>query len=487
VTVGPGLDQSVRAILHEALEVYRDSPRAVGWLRHQQARLAAPLAVAVVGGPKSGKSTLVSAFVGEDVAPVELADGSQVSTWYQDGPQPRAVLYAARGPRQEVPVARRDRRLDIDLRQWRSPGVDRIVVDWPARNLRDVTLIDTPALPPPDSDAASAAMERIAGEADGLLYLVRDTQGGEQPVLRAAHDRAAPTTGPVSTLVVLSRADEIGAGRIDALSSAKQIVRRYRREGGTPAVCQNVIALAALLAQAGRTLRDNEFAALTALAGVPRAELDDFLLSADRFTGARFPIALDADIRHALLRRFGIFGLKLVTTLIRRGNANPTTLAAELVRRSGLGELRESIGQFLVGRREVLKARSALIALDTLLRAEPLPAARKLVADLERLLVSAHDFHELRLLSAIAAGRVALPDELAAEAGRLVGGEGTTLPERLGIDYQAGPAELHQRAFDALRRWHRETVNPLLSSTARRGAATVVRSCEAMLTQLSAS
>lgn len=484
MTAGAGLDLAVRAILNEALDVYRDSPRACGWLRHQHARLAGPLAVAVVGAPKSGKSTLVSAFVGEDVAPVELADGSQVPTWYQDGPQPRAVLYGPGGPPSEVPVARRDRRLDIDLRQWRSQHVDRIVIDWPGRNLRDVTMIDTPPLAVPDNDAVANTMERIVGEADGLLYLVRDTQGSELPILRAAHDRPVAAAGPVSTLLVLSRADEIGAGRIDALSSAKQIVRRYRRDGGVRAVCQNVIAVAALLAHAGRTLRDSEFAALTALSAVPRTELDDFLLSADRFTSARFPISLDLGTRQALLRRFGMFGLKLVTTLIRRGHTNPAKLSAELVQRSGLAELRESIGQFFVGRREVLKARSALIALDALLRAEPMPAARKLVADLERVLASAHDFHELRLLSALQVGRLALPEELAVEAQRLVGGAGTSLPERLGVDYQTGPAELHQRAFEALHRWHRETVNPMLSTTARHGAETVVRSCEAMLAQL---
>ncbi|HEX7661725.1 MAG TPA: GTPase domain-containing protein, partial [Pseudonocardiaceae bacterium] len=471
MTTPVGLDQAVRAILAEAQEVYRGSARASHWLHHQQARLAGPLTVAVLGAPKSGKSTLVSAYVGEEVAPVELADGAQVTTWYQDGPQPRAVLYGPGGP-WEAPAARRDRRLDVDLRPWPAERVDHIVIDWPGRNLREVTLIDTPGLPEPDRDATAVALERIVGVADCLLYLVRDTQAGELPALRAALARPVPTAGAASTLLVLSRADEIGAGRIDALSSAKQIVRRYRRDEGVRAACQDVIAVAGLLAEAGRTLRDTEFAAFTALATVPRASLEGFLLSADRFTSPRFPVALDVDTRRSLLHRFGMFGLRLGVTLVRQSCHEPVKLAAELVQRSGLAELRESIDEYFVGRREVLKARSALIALDGLLRAEPMPAARRLFAELERVLASAHDFRELRLLSALRVGQVALPDELATEARRLIGGVGTSLPDRLGVDYQTSPTELQQRAFDALHRWQRETMNPMLSRTARRGAET---------------
>ena len=82
---------------------------------------------------------------------------------------------------------------------------------------------------------------------------------------------------------MLSRADEIGVGRLDALNSARRIARRYRSDDKIRGLCQTVVAVAGLLAQTGRTMRQHEFAALTTLAGLSRAELDGMLLSVDRF------------------------------------------------------------------------------------------------------------------------------------------------------------------------------------------------------------
>jgi hypothetical protein len=91
---------------------------------------------------------------------------------------------------------------------------------------------------------------------------------------------------------VLSRADEIGVGRLDALNSARRIARRYRADSTIRGLCQTVVAVAGSLAQTGRTMRQ-EFAALTTLAGLSRPELDGMLLSVDRF--ARVESTLDTD------------------------------------------------------------------------------------------------------------------------------------------------------------------------------------------------
>ena len=64
---------------------------------------------------------------------------------------------------------------------------------------------------------------------------------------------------------------------------------------------------------------------------------------------------------------------------------------------------------------------------------------------MERILAGAHEFAELRLLATIRAGRgEAAPDALT-EAERLLGGDGGAPAARLGLDPDAGPAELHGR------------------------------------------
>jgi hypothetical protein len=283
----------------------------------------------------------------------------------------------------------------------------------------------------------------------------------------------------------MTRADELGAGRIDALTSAKQIARRRRSDIAVNAVCHNVIAVAGLLAETGRTLRDDEFAALRALSGIPRPELDLFLLSADRFAGGDLPIRMPADTRVALLDRFGMFGIRLCATLIRRGADSQATLAAQLAQRSGLSELRESIGRYFLDRTDALRGRSALLRLGMVLRAEPRPPARQLAADAERAVASTHDFAELRLLATLEAGRLTFPNDLAAAAERLAGGNGTSVPDRLGLDGQAAPDDVRNAVYDELGRWRAQAESPLLGTAERAAARTVVRSCEGMLADLS--
>ncbi|MBB5956452.1 hypothetical protein FHS29_003038 [Saccharothrix tamanrassetensis] len=454
------LADEVWVLLEEALAVYRDSPRAVAWLRGHQARFAEPVRVAVAGAPRTGKSTVASALIGEEFVP------TGTFTWYRDGMRPRATV----GPH-EVPIARRDGRAFVD-----AVDADRVTVEWPSRSLREMTLIDTPA---------DAPVEQVYGEADAVLYLTRHVHSTDLRYLRTAHDHPVARAAPVNTVLALARADEIGGGRIDALSSAKQIARRYRREAQVKPLCQNVIAVAGLLAVAARTLRAEEFAALASLASLPRTELEDHLLSADRFVGEDFPIRLDPSVRQGLVERFGIFGVRLTTTLIRQGFDTQVKLTGQLVQRSGLGELRDSIGLYFTGRHDVLKARSALLGLDVVLRNEPRSGSVGLAVGLERILATGHDFRELRLLAALQGGRTKLPGELDAEASRLVGGLGTNLLARLGMEYEPTEGELRHVVLDTLGRWREQAANPALDHGQRRAASVVVRSCEGMLAGLS--
>jgi hypothetical protein len=196
-------------------------------------------------------------------------------------------------------------------------------------------------------------------------------------------------------------------------------------------------------------------------------------MSTDRF------LTQDGPLRAALLERFGLFGVRLAVTLIRRGAQTQPALAAQLVPRSGLAELRDTIDQYFTERQEVLKARSALLGLEVVLRMEPHPAAATLAGELERTLASAHDFRELRLLAALRTGRVVLPPELNAEAVRLVGGNGTGITERLGSD----GAELPRTVVDAIRRWRALVETTGFGVSERRAAVVVLRSCEAMATR----
>jgi hypothetical protein len=457
VNPGAGLAGAVQDLLHRALNLYADDPRAVAVLHRELGRFSQPLRVAIAGPWRSGKSTVVNAIVGESVAPVEADGGGSGFTRYEDGPQPGIAA-----------------------------SEDHVVVTWPTRALRRMALIDTPAVAAEADDRGRSITDRIRRDADALLYLTRDARAGDLGFLHSLQEGEVARAAPVNVLLVLARADETGGGRVDALLTARQLTRRQHRDPEISSHCMGVVALGGLLALAGRTLTEREFAALAVLTAAPRAELDDCLLSADRFVGARFPAPVDPEVRRALLDRLGIFGVRLATTLIRTGCDSRAKLAAELVRRSGLAELRESMGRYFTDRAEVLQARSALVTLESLLRRQPWPGSRELLARLEQTIAAAHDFRELRLLATLADPQLGFDAESTAEAQRLVGGDGVDLTARLGVDQDADAAALWKLSAQALRRWQSQAEDPLLSLYQRRAAGVVVRSCEAMLVRLSA-
>jgi hypothetical protein len=190
------------------------------------------------------------------------------------------------------------------------------------------------------------------------------------------------------------------------------------------------------------------------------------------------------EVRRALLERFGMFGLRLSVSLLRGGVRDAAALADQLVARSGLVELREVLATQFTERRDVLKARSALIALERVLAVDPQPGAAPLAAEVERILAVTHDFAELRLLSDLRWRVVKLPREQAEEAERLLGGQGGSPAQRLGLEAGTDPAELREAALVALRTWRRRAESPMAARAQADAARTVVRSCEGVLATL---
>ena len=499
---------ATRRVLMVAVDAHRDDPATARRLHHQLRRLDEPLRVAIAGRVKAGKSTLLNALVGEQVAPTDAGECTRVVTWYRDGAAPRVVLHGRDGASRALPVRRHDGALTIDLDGTPAERCERLVVDWPSQNLRTTTLIDTPGL----ASTSTAVSQRTVAfldpdddgpsDADAVVYLMRHVHERDAAFLEAFRDRDVARTAAVTAVAVLSRADEIGGGRIDALVSARGIAARYRADPAVRGLCQDVVAVAGLLAETGRTLRAAEHAALAVLAAVPRDDLERELLSVDRFlragragggqdSGEGRDGGVDAAARRGLLERLGLFGIRLSTSLVRQGATTPAALSAELVAHSGLRELEQVLTTRFAGRRDALKARSALLAVDRVLaerRGRPgaggHAVAGPIRAEIEKVLAGAHELTELRLLGALRAGAVTLPAVAASDGERLLGDGGTTPAARLDLPVDAPPDALAHAAFAALDRWRGYAVNPLYGRPTTEACRVVVRSCEGLLAAL---
>ncbi|WP_027927960.1 hypothetical protein [Amycolatopsis benzoatilytica] len=388
---------------------------------------------------------------------------SDAFAYYRDSPRASALLGEA--------LDHLDEPLRVAIGGAAGTGKSMLAAalgDWPTRALRDVEFVDAP---PPSVLT------------DVSVRLLRHLEPEELAVLRPVAPSTFARQTAVDTILVLARADEVGAGRIDALMTAKQIARRAWREDPLCGGFQGVIAVAAQLAYGARAFTDDEFELLAAFAAVPREELERYLLSVDAFTDPAFPGPVSVETRRSLVVRFGLFGVRLALTLIRTGCDNRMKLSTELVRRSGLGELRDTIAGCFAARADMLRARTAVLRLEMVLAAEPRPHSDRLAARIERFSASAHDFRELRLIADIRGGRTALAGEAAEEAARLLGAEGTAPDERLGLESGIEPREIYEAALDAMMRWRYEAERPDRPPAERAAAQVVVRSAEGLLAQ----
>jgi hypothetical protein len=265
------------------------------------------------------------------------------------------------------------------------------------------------------------------------------------------------------------------------MASAAQVAARYRKDPKIRRLCQTVVPVAGLLAQAGVTLTEENFRALGRIAQAAPAAADALLLTADRFLYSETEIAVSKEERAVLLGAFGLFGVRLAVTLLRDGTARSAPeLARELVARSGVGELRGILGSGFVARRDVLKARSALRALDGALREPSLAADVDAALDLERIVAGAHEFAEMNLLDECRGGAAPFRDDELDEVERLLGASGPSAAERLGLPAGADPAAVREALGAAALKWQTRAESPMSSRDLVDAARVLVRTCEGL-------
>lgn len=476
-------------LLREAKLLYAGNPSALKVLKTLAARLEEPMRVAVAGMVKSGKSTLLNAIIGEEIAATDASESTKIVTWYRYGRVPKLTLHLQHGEPRELPVRRQKGHLVYSLDGFPPENVVHLVMEWPSPHLENLTLIDTPGLASTSETTSARSVNFLApddspSDVDAVVYLMRHLHSSDVQFLEALKDSKRRYSGSVDAMVVLSRVDEIGAGRIESLVSARQITDRYQKDKNLQRLTLGVLPVAGLLAESARTLRESEYAALAELAVMDKPARERTLLSVDRFLSASQPSTVKTDMRVELVNRFGLFGIRLAVVLIASGWKDAASLAQELSRRSGLDELLELLhGQFH-DRAAEMKTRSVLIGVDQLLREQPVPKSDKVNLLLERLLSTSHELREFRLLMRLRSGAVSLPTELLPEAEQLLGGYGTSATTRLGLPKEASPVEIETAALSHVQRWRELSEYPLLDKSTSEAYRTIVRSCEGILEEL---
>ncbi|MFE1645820.1 dynamin family protein [Microbacterium sp. P01] len=476
-------------LLDETRELYADDTSAIAQLDRWQQRLREPLRLAVAGMVKAGKSTVLNALIGEQIAPTDAGECTRTVTWYRYARTARITARLIGGGEVRLPVTRSDGALVMDLGGRQAEDVARIDVEWPSESLRSTVLIDTPGIASISADVSERSVRFLTptdapSEADAILYLLRHIHASDVSFLEAFRDAAAGSSQTINAVALLSRADEIGSGRIDSLLSAARIASRYRQDGALRSLALGCIPVAGLLAEGARTLRENEFSAFQELAGLDRSIRDRMLISVDRFTRPGEQTTLSVQRRAALLDRFGIFGVRLAAALVRGGARSSSALSERMVQQSGLIEVQRFVAEQFRSRATALKARVVVEGVEALLRDDPRAGSDRVLASLERVTANSHDLRELDLLASLRTSGSDLSDDDAVQAERIVGGAGTPALSRLGLPDLATTVQIHDRVEELLARWRSLAEAPLSDRRTVELCRVVVRSLEGAASEL---
>jgi Dynamin family len=375
------------------------------------ARLREPLRLAVVGQIKRGKSTLVNALLGEDVAAtgqLELTftvsefcygDTRSIRVHNKDssieGPLPPDALKSL--------TARDDAYLD------RLRKISKVEYAMPSELLRSFRLIDTPGLGSVYHDDArnsldylgldidefagaytdeeeKAAARRVlaamgrtasdvyadsarqAGEADAMIYLFsRGVGRADHETIRAFLGPAAGRATPLRAFAVLSRCDAYWSAirdepgspdpvTYDPMAKAREIASRYLEEPGIGSMFATIVPVTGIVGMGARLLTATELGLLADLSAVEPRPLARALLDTGQFATApelrRIP--LPAPERARLITRLGNWGINQACRYLR-DHVGEDELRDRLVADSGVTRLRELIISHFGNRAAIIK------------------------------------------------------------------------------------------------------------------------------------
>jgi hypothetical protein len=435
-------------------------------------RLSGPLRVAIAGRVKAGKSTLLNALVGERLAPTDAGECTRIVSCYRRGQGYEVVAKMRDGRAEPLAFSRSGGSLDIKLGALEEKAIETIEVTWPTSSLETVTLIDTPGLASINDENSRRTRDFLEADpdrpsdADAVVYLIRHAHRADIAFLDAFMDRTVTAASPVNAVAVLSRADEIGAGRLDAMESSARIAARYETDPQLRGLCAAVVPMAGLLAETGLTLREDEVAALRMLANTDESTLERMLLSADSFCELSSS-ELTVESRRDLLARLGMFGVRLALQEIKAGRGTTAaTLGPILVEHSGLTALRELLTRHFAPRARVLQARSALTALRAIARSVK-DVSPAVAADIERRVEQVEattvQFAQVRAAHLVGSGAVNVTAGERTELERLLSGAGAEVV--LGLGPSASVDDVRNAALAGISRWRTAAGDPLADPT----------------------
>jgi GTPase SAR1 family protein len=334
--------------------------------------LGEPLCIAIGGSVSYGKSTLVNALLGRRVAQVQPEETRQVITHYrllEFGPE-RAELEFKHDEREWVLLE--DGLLPpIDQKKLEAVRVCNVFLD--NEILQSMSLLDTPGLFSAQRGFSEQGLAALQGRksqtqiaiasAQALIFLIENVILKHEHEILAGFARLfyAFAKSAHNTIVLLSKADVAGGDPTRPFDVASRRAHEIDRE--LRGVAAEVLPISSLLAETGTTggLAEEDLQYLASFLKMPDRDL---ALTGSASMFLEHGEVGDTERRMRILNLLGPYGIRYCFEQMDEGISDPAEVAARLVQRSGLIELRAVVDETLLAYADVIKAEAALSALE---------------------------------------------------------------------------------------------------------------------------
>ena len=462
-------------------------------VRAAVARCRLPMRVAVVAQIKRGKSTLVNALLGQNVAPTAQLEATFTVGEFYDAPQPEVIVHFTESGTEPLLVPpERFRTYTVNDPEQAAllRRIRKVEFGIPNPLLKRFRLLDTPGLGSVyQADSENTLMtlgvsgfleaederrlERVLGEvgrsaADLHADTVRAIDGADAVVYlfdRALNERDAsvvvrflgplgPSLNALKVVGVLSRCDQwywppvdmddADAVVYDPLAVARRITGRYLDQPETRRLFFRILPVAALAAVGTSALDDEHVGWLDELGAMDPPRLAAVLGDANRFARADqiAGVPLPRAARATLIAEIGAWGT-MKAALYRRDHVGPGELRDLMQRDSGVAEVRRMLVEHFGNRSAVLKLDQALrdissrisrLRTDAVSSGSTVPAMVGTVAGIvERIRLDEAEMAEFAVLEDFYQGRLDLDQQEVAEILRVSGEQGRSVAARLGM------------------------------------------------------
>lgn len=504
------LKKTVESVFNSALAQTANQPALQDFhhiLEQSYQRLHQPMRVAIVGLIKAGKSTLMNALLGEQVVATGTVEATFNINWFKYDRDSSIIVYFKdnRSPETKSIAELQALTLRAQENQDYLLSIKYIEVRYPNDILKTFNLIDTPGLDSfykDDSDNTkeflqlygeelTAITQQEAANADAVMYLFSQSISTiDKDIMETFAGSTLNGTTPINAIGILTKVDNCWSDYDEPMIGVTKIVKRLSEHPQIKRLFYNISPICGLLALGAQTLTLEEFQILQELAQVPPDSLKSKLRVQERFTQREYPeIPISPTKRQLVWQKLGQYGVWLACSLITQGINDLETLQTELLKSSGVLELKNLIVSHFGHRAFLIKLNTALQEINSAYFQQryQLPESARgilenIVGQFEQIQANDSGFAEFKVLRNYYDQKLDFDEVETEQLLQITGEYGTDIINRLGLKEPCNQQEKNTVALKRMQYWQERASDYLGTEANSIAAANILaRSYEKIL------